>query len=251
MQHFSCSGPATSGLADRGILALLRDVCRSLTKEPPFTVAAALHALQNVAVDTPSSSLSLSGSSSIYFALGSVHCRHPEVSQLHNAREKRVQAHHASLSLHLRESGASPPASLCPQNNTKHPPSTPNTHLGPAPRHALSAVTPVHIEAGLLPVPSASTAAALPRFVSLPRARHNTIAAASIQRVRPANSREHRLSLCLAHSDTLTNVFGAPVLSAGQPVALNCILLTPANSSKHDLDTPSSRPRPTSIPHRL
>lgn len=177
MEHFSCSGPATRGLVYRGILALLRDVCRSLTKELVFTVAAAARFTKLRSRYSVFRSLSISGSSSIYFALGNVHCRYPEVSQLHNALETGVRVH-ARLSLHLRESGASLPASLCPQNNTKHPPSTPNTHLGPAPRHALSAVTPVHIEAGLLPVPSATTAASLPRFVSLSRARHNTIAAA-------------------------------------------------------------------------
>jgi hypothetical protein len=120
-------------------------------------------------------------------------------------------------------------------------------HLGAPPRLTTLPALFVHIGAGSPPRPFNHHSRRSPRVrlaalhVTSPSLPHR------IERVWSASTREHRLSLCTADSDTSTHVFGARVLSANSPDRRGCTLreslLMPSNSaSKHDLYTPS---RPT------
>lgn len=106
-------------------LGCCRDVCRSLTKRSLSPSPSLLHCtIRNSSVrirDTVC--LPLTSSLSIYSAVGDQYCRYSEVSHITYALQERAQALRKPLVPPTRIC-ASPPACFCPQNNTKHPPST-------------------------------------------------------------------------------------------------------------------------------
>jgi len=217
-----------------------------LSKQLFFTVAAALHDLQNLALGIASSNL-----------------HHPQLQHLFRVgKTGNFAGQYASYITRLvgscarqpfvpptRSCGASPPAR--PLLSKQHKTSTLHTHTltlvqhldTPSPFQCILKDSSPSLQ---LPQPPLSKGS------SRSPARHNTIAAALVERVWTANTHEHRLSLC---TQTLARLRACPVPVYCQPrrsFTRNCALLTlPNSASKHDPYAPLHPTPYSTIPHRL